>query len=79
MDPPVFPYLCVLFDIQIMKRSDGKSVFREVFVKSKGMRYLAGFHDFKAEAINQADVPVIESKKSLDRAGVAVGANPDRF
>ena len=62
-----------------MKSSDSKSVFREVFVKSKGVRYLAGIHDFKAEAINQTDVPVVESKKSLDCAGVPVSANPNHF
>ena len=79
MDPPVFPYLCVLFDIQIMKSSDGKSVFHEVFVKGKSVRYLAGFHDFKAEAINQADVPIVGCKKSLNRAGVPVTVNSDHF
>ena len=49
-----------------MKSSDGKTVFREVFVKGKSMRYFAGFHDFKAEAINQTYVPIVENKKALD-------------
>jgi hypothetical protein len=49
-----------------MKSSDDKTVFREVFVKGKSVGYLAGFHNFKAEAINQAYVPIVESKKSLD-------------
>jgi hypothetical protein len=62
-----------------MKSSDGKTVFREVFVKGKSMRYFAGFHDFKAEAINQTYVPIVESKKALDCAGVPVTVNPNHF
>ncbi len=69
----------VLFDIQIMKSSDVKTVFREMLVKGKRLGYLAGFHNFKTEAINQADVSVVERKKSLDRAGVPVTADPNHF
>ena len=62
-----------------MKSSNGKTVFREVTIEGKSVRYLSGFHNFKAETVNKASVAIVESEKALDCPGVPGAVNPYDF
>jgi hypothetical protein len=59
-----------------MKRGQGKTVFLEMPVKGESLADFHGIHDFKAETIHEADVPLFPGKQALHGPGVPFLINP---